>query len=501
MNLVISSLRSQYHFLLGNAAIREVIFYPQLAGIGQCDPSPPQLFSFCAAIIIYPVRQLRVKMGMHLYVDCFLITFGQETTKQQLNKVFHELQRFSAVSGPQQKVGKSAYVTKGTPQPEALQCMQDSGLQHETKVRYLGVPMGHVSVKEAFVGPLREAYGRARIAVIIALSIPEKITLPKTWILPTLLLTARAYVAHRSVVSALNTVYNILFCFHSWGITTHPLSQHRDQGGYSVRLPQKWLAAPGGRAAVAALTSPANVPVYVMQAFVKFCTRYGIPTNHKVFAVTQMGPVSMKGAGQLAHNYEAYSLPRKGIKVKHSLPLKDLPPWHSTIFVNKYHNTYFAPHLIRQGVLTVVQLIHSNLVMHSHMHHYISRSWLPIYQQALQQYQALPINDWSPPAYGPAARRSLPVWHTWRLQRRYITVRSPNVGRLSGLQIYPPASKILHINACGTNSKYGTASTHGYKPMPAPCVERGKLCSMPCTNVHSTRARTDSWWSASGKGG
>ena len=154
-------------------------------------------------------------MGMYLYVDDFLITFGQETAKQQLKQVFHELQRFSAVSGLQQNIGKSAYVTKGTLQPEALQFMQDSGLQHETKVRYLGVQMGHVYVKEAFVGPVREACRRARIAATIALSIPEKITLPKTCILPTLLLTARAYIADRSMVSALNTVYNILFCFDS----------------------------------------------------------------------------------------------------------------------------------------------------------------------------------------------------------------------------------------------------------------------------------------------
>ena len=60
--------------------------------------------------------------------------------------------------------------------------------------------MGHVLVKEALVGPLREAYRRARIAATIALCIPEKITLPKTWILPTLPLTARAYVADRLVV-------------------------------------------------------------------------------------------------------------------------------------------------------------------------------------------------------------------------------------------------------------------------------------------------------------
>ena len=125
VNLVISSLRSQYHFLVGSAAIKEVKFY-QEAGIGQGDPFSPQLFSFCAAIIIYPLRQLRARMGMYLCVDDFLITFGQETTKQQLKQVFHELQRFSAVSGLQQNVGKSAYVTRGTLQSEALQFMQDS---------------------------------------------------------------------------------------------------------------------------------------------------------------------------------------------------------------------------------------------------------------------------------------------------------------------------------------------------------------------------------------
>ena len=132
--------------------------------------------------------------------------------------------------------------------------------------------MGRVSVKEAFVGPLGKGYRRPRIAATIALSVPEKITLLKTWLLPTLLLTARAYVADRSVVSALNIVYNTLLCFDSRGITTHQLSQHKDQRGYSVPMPQTWLAAQGGTGAVAALTSPTTMPMYVMQAFIKLCT-------------------------------------------------------------------------------------------------------------------------------------------------------------------------------------------------------------------------------------
>ena len=93
MSPVISALRSQYHFVLGSADIREVRFY-QEAGIGHGDPFLPQLFSFCATIIIYPLRLLRAKRGTYLYVDHFLIMFGQETTKQQLKQVFQKLPRF-----------------------------------------------------------------------------------------------------------------------------------------------------------------------------------------------------------------------------------------------------------------------------------------------------------------------------------------------------------------------------------------------------------------------
>ena len=116
--------------------------------------------------------------------------------------------------------------------------MKNLGLQHNTKVRYLGVQIGHVFVREAFVGPMREAYRRARRVATTALSIPEKISVLKTRVLPTLRYTVCAYVADKSVVFARDNVYNVLFCFHSWGITPHQMSQYRDQGGYSVPMPQ-----------------------------------------------------------------------------------------------------------------------------------------------------------------------------------------------------------------------------------------------------------------------
>ena len=82
VNVIISSLRSQHHFLVGSVAIKEVVFC-QEAGIGQSDPFSPHLFSFCTAIVIYPPRHLQAKVGMYLYVGDFLITFGQEATNSR----------------------------------------------------------------------------------------------------------------------------------------------------------------------------------------------------------------------------------------------------------------------------------------------------------------------------------------------------------------------------------------------------------------------------------
>ena len=77
--------------------------------------------------------------------------------------------------------------------------------------------MGHISVKEAFLGPLQEAFRRARVASIPRLTIADKVQFLKVWVLPTLLLTARAYVADWSIISAARQVYHVFFGFDSWG--------------------------------------------------------------------------------------------------------------------------------------------------------------------------------------------------------------------------------------------------------------------------------------------
>ena len=50
----------------------------------------------------------------------------------------------------------------------------------------------------------------------------------------------------------------------------------------------------------------------------------------------------MKTAGYLASSYKAYSLARKGIKVKFRVPTGEWPVWHSTVFLKRHNNTYFS---------------------------------------------------------------------------------------------------------------------------------------------------------------
>ena len=91
---------------------------------------------------------------------------------------------------------------------------------------------------------------------------------------------------------------------------------------------------------------------------------------------------------------------------KRQRTLYDLVPWkkslwHSTIFLNKHPHTYVFPNLVRQGISAISRLFDDNLDLHSHALKCISHTWLPIYQQALRTYRAMPPNDWSPPAVWP----------------------------------------------------------------------------------------------------
>ena len=144
------------------------------------------------------------------------------------------------------------------------------------------------------------------------------------------------------------------------------------------------------------LSAPRVMPTSVLQAFVKFCNSYAIPMNHHVLAVSQLGSVPVKTAGYLATSYKAYSLARKGVRMKLSVPTGELTLWHSTVFLNRHDPTYYSPLLIRQGVHKISYLFDDNLHIRPHLAKHIPPTWLPVYQSALSNYVLMPPNEWSP---------------------------------------------------------------------------------------------------------
>ena len=124
-------------------------------------------------------------------MDDLLVTVPHKCMGRAVAYVMHHLNRFSAIFGLHINLSKSAFVLKGDVGQDALQQFKEARLQQQSFVKYLGVKMGHISVKETFLGALQEAFRRARVASSLELTIAEKVQLLKVWMPPTLLLTAR----------------------------------------------------------------------------------------------------------------------------------------------------------------------------------------------------------------------------------------------------------------------------------------------------------------------
>ena len=85
--------------------------------------------------------------------------------------------------------------------------------------------MGNVTFDEAFSLPLAEAQWRASQLAGLQLCLRKRLLLLKTWILPTILLTARSYFPSEMSIKSLKLVYNTALGLDSWGVTLDHISQ------------------------------------------------------------------------------------------------------------------------------------------------------------------------------------------------------------------------------------------------------------------------------------
>ena len=123
-----------------------------------------------------------------------------------------------------------------------------------------------------------EAHRRSALVASFALSPAERLLLLKTWVLPVLLLMARAYRGTKKEERFLKVMFNTALVFDSWGTTLSQASLHPDDGGFSPPPPPRdtWLKVQSGLAFTAFAPNLAVMPNFVRLKFRPWATKFGV---------------------------------------------------------------------------------------------------------------------------------------------------------------------------------------------------------------------------------
>ena len=354
---VLATLRTPYQFCVGRGVVRDVSYVPK-AGIGQGDPFSAVLFSFCVSFVLHLLSTIR-GLNSYMYADDLCTIVEGANLVSTLARVQEAMRFFAKFSGQVLNLGKCGVVIKGrlTASEQAqVEVIRDKqillGIPIVDSVKYLGVRMGNVTPDSAFAFPLGEAQRRAGSIASYGLSLKERILLLKMWILPCVLLTARAYFPTDITVRALKQVYHTALGVDSWGVTLDNLAQPRELGGFLLPTPKVWLHAQFGLPFHKLLQTPDVFTKKLVLGFYSWCKTYGVCLNAWALPYLQMGPVPYKTFGFMQFSFKSFSISRRYVidgLGDHNM-VGELPLWHSAIFQNDKQLTYYCPALIRQGV-------------------------------------------------------------------------------------------------------------------------------------------------------
>ena len=341
ISLILTTLTAPYHFCVGRGVVREVVFH-RAAGIGQGDPFSPVLFSFCVSFVLFGFDSL-MHVQAYMYADDLGALIQGRHVSSIVYEVLEMMKQFGMFSGLLLNLGNCGIVVKGNLSTRDQQHVTESpggsqlcGIQIRQSVRYLGVKIGNLTSDEAFASYLGEAQRRASTVGSLGLSKKEAIILLKTWILPTLLLTARSYFPSEHTIKALKIVFQTALGVDSWGVTLRELAQHPECGGFQLPTPKCWLHAQFGLSFHKFLQHPEVFTETVTSPFRTWCTKYGVCLHAWAWPYIQLGPVPYKTFGYLAYSLKSFSIARRYILDGLADPTAQgqSPLWHSAVFKN-----------------------------------------------------------------------------------------------------------------------------------------------------------------------
>ena len=195
-------------------------------------------------------------------------------------------------------------------------------------------------------------------------------------------------------------MFNTALGFDSWGTTLSQASLHPDDGGFSFPPPDTRLKVQAGLAFTAFAQKPAVMSSFVILKFRAWATQYGVQWHLRSLPFLQLGPAPYSTMGFLAQSLKSYSQARRHVidGPPEGANIKKLPLWHSAIFRNSDHLTYYCPTLVRKGVLCISDLFGTNFYPRQDLLPKTVITWREVYACSIKQFNQLMFTDWSIPS-------------------------------------------------------------------------------------------------------
>ena len=196
------------------------------------------------SFVLLPLEKVACSVPF-MYAEDLCVLIDSKKLALLLSEICDCMKTFGLFSGLLLNLGKCGMVINGQLHASDQALVESTrsgefimGISICNRVKCLGVMMGNVTSDEAFSLPLAEAQRRASQLAGLQLSLRERLLLLKTWILPTILLTARSYFPSEISIKSLKLVYNTALVLDSRGVTLDHISQEPELGGYQLPTPK-----------------------------------------------------------------------------------------------------------------------------------------------------------------------------------------------------------------------------------------------------------------------
>ena len=352
-----------------------------------------------------------------LYADDLLVSFSGKGRKRErvARKVIAALALFGYYSGLHINYKKTYALIKS---PNEAVPTHVAGVQVVPRQRYLGVQLGHVSSEQAYAPALAKMKARAMFLRTLPLDQMEKAELYKIWVQPVVTLTARVYEPNQSVLSTMTMIFRMALGITTWGLAPGMVAADVPEGGLKTQPLTIYAQFLFAQLWISFVTCRRRYRGPWADSCEVWAREIGLSLAPEFLPYCQLAVV--RGAHSLLQrSCKCFSKIRQGAPTPVIIgrPLT-MPIWHNVLFRNSKLHTYYAPAMVRRGVLTLDDAQCCNKLV-------LAPSWEGIYERQMEWLHEQHVQELAPvwtnmaagaflqfakPLGAPPERQSPEVW-------------------------------------------------------------------------------------------